>query len=118
VFQPTFAGNADFVGIIARIDPFPNATIQLSVAPNSANAGTPVSFTTTLTGVSAHPTPTGTVSFLNGATVVGRGTLDANGIATFSSTTLAAGAYSVTAVYLGDNVYSSVTSALQALTIN
>jgi hypothetical protein len=118
VFQPTFAGNADFVGIIARIDPFPNATIQLSVAPNSANAGTPVTFTATLTGVSAHPTPTGTVSFLNGATVLGRGTLDANGIATFSSTTLAAGAYSVTAVYLGGTVYSSVTSTPQALTIN
>jgi hypothetical protein len=58
------------------------------------------------------------VSFLNGATVLGSGTLDANGIATFSSTTLAAGAYSVTAVYLADNVYSSVTSAPQALTIN
>jgi hypothetical protein len=58
------------------------------------------------------------VNFLNGTTALGSGTLDANGAATFSSTTLASGVYSVTAVYLSGSVYSSVTSAPQALTIN
>ena len=77
-----------------------------------------MTFTATLTGVSDYPTPTGTVNFLNGAKVLGSGTLDANGNATFTSTTLAPGSYSITAVYLGGNVYSSVTSDPQALTIN
>jgi hypothetical protein len=80
---------------------------QLSVAPNTANASAPVTFTATLTGVSDHPTPTGTVNFLNGAKMLGSGTLDANGVATFSSTTLAPGVYSITAAYPGGAVYSS-----------
>jgi len=46
VFQPVFAGNtvlnSNRNGIIARINPFLNATIQLSVAPNTANVSTPV----------------------------------------------------------------------------
>ncbi len=119
VFQPQFNGtspNRD--GFIARINPFASATIQLSVAPNSASAGSPVTFTATMTGASGYPAPTGTVNFLNGTTVLGKGTLDANGVATFSSTTLASGSYSITAVYLGDGVNSSVTSAPQMLTIN
>jgi hypothetical protein len=54
---------------------------------------------------------------MNGITVLGSSTLGANGFATFSPTTLVAGNYSVTAAYLGDNVYSPVTSPPQALTI-
>ena len=117
VFQPAFNGpppNRD--GFIARINPFASAAIQLSV-PSTASAGTAVAFTATMTGASGYPAPTGTVNFLNGAIMLGKGTLDANGVATFSSS-LAAGSYSITAVYVGDGVNSSVTSGPQSLTIN
>jgi hypothetical protein len=48
------------------------------------------------------PPPTGTVSFLNGSTVLGTATLNASGVATLSTTSLAAGTYSLTAQYTGN----------------
>ncbi len=46
VFQPVFAGNtvlnSNRNGIIARINPFLNATIQLSVAPKTEKPSTPM----------------------------------------------------------------------------
>jgi hypothetical protein len=57
------------------------------------------------------------VNFVNnGTTMLGSGTLT-NGVATFSSTTLGANNYSITAVYLGDATHSGSTSSAQPLTI-
>ena len=64
-------------------------------------------------------TPTGTVSFYNGATLLGTVTLTANSTASFSTSTLAIGQYSVTAVYSGDtNYYGSTSSGAQSLIIS
>ncbi|MDQ2740182.1 MAG: Ig-like domain repeat protein, partial [Actinomycetota bacterium] len=63
---------------------------------------------------SAVGTPTGNVSFMNGAALAdpkqSSVTLDANGAATFSTQNLPAGTYTLTAVYNGDQNFSSVTS--------
>ncbi len=69
--------------------------------------GSTVTFTAMVTG------PTyGTVTFKDGGTILGTGTLD-SGTATFATNTLAAGSHSITAGYDGDPIYnSSVSSAL------
>ncbi|MDF3294442.1 Ig-like domain-containing protein, partial [Streptomyces sp. RB6PN23] len=61
-------------------------------------------------------TPTGTVSFFDGATLLGTGTLS-GGVATFSTTTLATGSHSLTAVYNGDTNFSGSTSPVDTQTV-
>jgi hypothetical protein len=55
-------------------------------------------------------TPTGTVSFYNGPTLLGTSSLNSSGVATFISATLAVGSYGVTGVYSGDGNYATSTS--------
>lgn len=66
-------------------------------------------------------TPTGTVTFMNGSALADATqpstTLDANGNATFSTLNLPAGSYNITAVYNGDQNFSSVTSPVIALQV-
>jgi hypothetical protein len=62
-------------------------------------------------------TPTGTVTFKNGATVLGTGTLS-SGKATFSTSALAEGAHSITVVYGGSIDYNTSTSAVLTQTVN
>ena len=70
---------------------------------------TPVTFTATV--ASGGGTPTGTVSFLDGATTIGTGTL-AGGIATFTTSALTVGTHPITAVYGGSGNFVSSTSAV------
>ncbi len=117
-FQPNFApgGSNGGDGFIAKINPFVTSNTALLVNPNSTNAGQNITFTATVTG-SGGLTPTGTVNFMNGAALLGSAALNGSGVAVFSSATLAAGSYSVTADYSGDNTYSPSQSSPQPLTI-
>ena len=54
-------------------------------------------------------TPTGTVTFKDGATTLGNGTLNGTN-ATFATSALTAGGDSITAVYNGDANFSGSTS--------
>ena len=114
-FQQAIVAAPD--GFIAKINPLTSPAIGLVVAPGTANAGSPVTFTATVTGVAGHPTPTGTVNFLIGSTTLGSATLNASGVASFLSSAINGGNYSVTAVYAGDNIYSTLTSVASSLTI-
>jgi len=105
----------DALGNIAFVTA--NTTTALVVSPSTANFGAPVTFTATVTGTSSS-TPTGTVTFYNGATSLGNGTVGSNGVATLTSSTLTAGPYSVTAQYSGDSSNASSTSLAQPLTIS
>jgi hypothetical protein len=58
---------------------------------------------------STGPTPTGTVTFTNGSTVIGTITLDVSGVATFTPD-LAPGTYSIVANYSGDADHSPSSS--------
>jgi hypothetical protein len=82
---------------------------------NPAIAGKPLTLTATVT--TNGGTAAGTVNFYNGTTLLGAGTLNAAGAATFTSATLPVGAYSITAVYVGDANDTGSTSAALALTI-
>ena len=72
------------------------ANITLTSAPNPSGYGQLVTFTATVPSGA-----TGTVQFLDGATVLGSGTISGT-TATFTTSTLAVGTHSVTAVYSGD----------------
>jgi len=68
----------------------------------------PVTFTASLT--SSAGTPTGTVSFYDGTTLLGTQALAA-GSAAYTTSALAAGAHSITAAYSGDGNFAAVTSS-------
>jgi len=77
-----------------------------------------VTFTATVAAVApGNGTPTGTVTFKNGATVLGTAALS-SGKATFSTSALAVGPHSVTAVYGGSIDYGTSTSSVLAQTVN
>jgi len=89
-------------------------TTALTSATNPSIFGQSVTFTATVS--SAGGTPTGTVTFRDGPTTLGTGTLDASGRAIFSTATLAGGAHTITAAYGGDMNF--LTSASPTLTQN
>jgi hypothetical protein len=92
-------------------------TTSLALSASSVDFGSSVTFTGTVSSTGGGATPTGTVAFMNGASLLGNGTLS-SGIATFSSSTLASGTYNVTADYSGDANYgitSSVSSGLNVM---
>ena len=61
---------------------------------------------------------TGTVTFKDGATVLGTGALNTSGVAMYATSTLAVGAHSITAVYGGDSNNAGSTSAVLNETVN
>jgi hypothetical protein len=77
---------------------------------NPSAAGQLVTFMATVTSA-ATGTPTGTVTFLDGSTSIGTGTLNASGVATFTTFSLSVGFDSITAQYGGDTNFGSSTSA-------
>ena len=88
----------------------------LTVAPNPALVLAPITFTAQVTGNGG--TPTGSVNFMANGNVIGAGTVNASGAATFTTSTLAAGTYSITASYTGDANDGSSASSAASLTIS
>ncbi len=77
-------------------------TTTLISSPNPSTYGEAVTFTATLTSLYGALPPNGeTISFLQGKTVLGTGTLS-GGSANFSTSTLKVGTAAVSAVYGGD----------------
>jgi hypothetical protein len=64
--------------------------------------GTPVTLTVTVSAAQGAGTPSGVVVFLEAGTVLGTGTLDANGQATLVLGSLSSGTHQITAGYAGD----------------
>jgi hypothetical protein len=89
---------------------------SLTASPNPALVQTPITFTAQVLGNGG--TPTGSVNFLANGSVIGAGTVNASGKATFTTATLAAGTYSITATYTGDANNGSSTSSPTSLTIS
>src|SRR5207247_1549549 len=69
-----------------------NTTTTVASSANPSTFGQSVTFTATVAAVlPAAGTPTGTVTFLDGASSIGTGTLSGGGVATFTTTSLAVG---------------------------
>ena len=63
-------------------------------------------------------TPTGTVTFMDGATTLDTATLNSNGKATFSTAALLAGSHSITVVYGGDTNFMASTTPILSQTVS
>ena len=95
-----------------------STTTALSSSLNPSTFGQSVTFTAVVSVASPGAgLPTGSVNFLDGATVVGSGTLSGN-TATFTTSALGAGTKSITAVYAGDTNFSTSTSNTVSQIIN
>ncbi len=75
-----------------------------------SEAGQPVTFTTVVCVPGTGAPGTGTVTFMDGSTVLGTTALDANGAATISTSALTAGNHSITATYNGGGILAATPS--------
>jgi hypothetical protein len=88
----------------------PTTTVGTSSLPTSI-IGQSVTFTANVSASSG--TPTGDVTFKDGDTSLGSGSLNASGLASLITSTLAVGQHSITAQYSGDaNFAASISEPL------
>jgi len=83
--------------------PLPSTTTVTSSLGNAATYGDAVTFTATV-AVTGGPA-TGTVTFKDGTTVLGSGTLDGSGQATYTPGALAVASHPITATFAGDATF-------------
>jgi hypothetical protein len=114
-----FAGNTspDILQIVSPTLVGTTSTIMSDTLPSSV-FGRPVTFTATVSPAGGAGVPTGTVTFRDGATVLGTIALNPQGQANLAITTLAVGSHSITAVYAGDTNFAASTSLAFAQTVN
>ncbi|MGH7169237.1 MAG: Ig-like domain repeat protein, partial [Gemmataceae bacterium] len=86
------------------------ASVFLSSSVNPSTPNQLVTFTAMVSGMNG--TPTGSVTFLDGDTMLGTAVLDGNGDATLSTSGLSLGSQTIVAVYSGDDTYASNTATL------
>jgi hypothetical protein len=120
----TYTGDAHFNAVTS-------AALNLSVAskvtsklstPYASNAhptaGTAVTISVSFTAPSGTTaTPTGTVAFKDGSTVLGSVALNSRGATQLTVSGLSAGTHSITAIYTGDAHFNAISSTTLSLTV-
>ncbi|MGA2743050.1 MAG: Ig-like domain repeat protein [Candidatus Sulfotelmatobacter sp.] len=118
-----YSGDSNFAGStsIAYTETITGAatstTTVLTALPNPAIAGQSVTLAATVAPAPTG-TPTGTVSFYDGTTLLGTMAVNSSGIADFIDTSLPVGALSITAVYSGNAGFSGSTSTVVTETVS
>jgi len=115
-----YVGNANYAGstspVLTQVENASTGigtTTSLASSANPSSGGQAVVFTASVVGAGGNvPTPTGTVTFVNGTTTLGIVVLNATAQASFAAGSLAAGSYSITAIYSGDGTYAASTSTV------
>lgn len=123
IIQSVYSLDAPFAmdDFFFNYNPNPTPNVALVSAPNPSTYGQSVTLTATVSqATSGLPTPTGTVTFMDGSMSIGAGQLNASGVATFATaipnqrgggSPLSVGTHTITAVYGGDSNFSGSTSA-------
>jgi hypothetical protein len=88
------------------------SSMTLKSSANPALVGQAVTFRATLVSGSGGGVPTGSVSFFDGATLIGTGAIDGTGVATFKTSTLTVGPHAITATYNGDANFTGSNATL------
>jgi autotransporter-associated beta strand protein len=103
--------------IVSQVTPASSVTLSASMI--NPGAFTAVQFTANITSAGSAVTgiPTGAVVFFANGVVIGSATLDGNGNGSFSTSSLAVGNDTITAVYQGDSNFSGSTSTPLSLTV-
>jgi sugar lactone lactonase YvrE len=108
----TYAGNTNYAGstsnTVVEVVQQTGTVTQLVTAASPTQYGTAATFTATVT--SQTGIPAGTVNFLDNGVAIGSGTLNAQGVAVFATSTLSVGTHPITAVYTGNSSYTTSTS--------
>jgi hypothetical protein len=73
--------------------------VFLTSSANPSAVGQSVTFSAAVTSSGGGVTPSGTVTFYDGATILGTPTLNASGVATYTTSSLANGMHQIVAVY-------------------
>ncbi len=95
-----------------------NTTTTVTSSANPSLLGQPVTFTATVSVVAPGAgTPTGSVSFYDGATLLGTVSLGGNQ-AQFTTSTLGVGSHNITASYSGDGNFNGSTSPALVQQVN
>jgi CSLREA domain-containing protein len=113
-----YGGNGNFAGsvsdvLVQVVNQNNNSIVLLTSAPNPSVLTQLVTFTAVVSGGG-----TGTITFKEGAVVLGSGPLDGEGKATFSTQALTPGSHSITAEYAGDTNHLSGVSSPLTQTVN
>jgi hypothetical protein len=97
----------------------PQATVTtLNAVPESITAGQSVTLTATITKLAGSAPPTGSVTFKEGVSLLGSGSLNGAGQASLVLSTLAVGTHSITAEYSGETKYGASASAPVSVLVN
>jgi hypothetical protein len=99
--------NASSVTMVQKIHA--NATtLALNSSSNPVSFGQTVTFTANVSAVPAGAgTPTGMVTFQDGATIIGQAPLNSSGVAAVSSPGLAPGSHNIVATYASDTQFAA-----------
>ena len=99
-----------YLQVVNVLPPNSGTTSNLSSNANPVQVGVPLTLSATVSAlVTSQPAPTGTVSFMEGTTVLGVGNLSSE-ITSTTIATLTAGTHLITAVYSGSTTYATSTS--------
>jgi Bacterial Ig-like domain (group 3)/Beta-propeller repeat len=109
------AGGYD--AFVAKMDVRATTTISLTSLLNPSIYGQAVTFTAVVTSTIGAPPNGETVTFKNGTTVLGTGTLS-GGSASYTTSTLTGGTHGITAVYGGDANFAGSTSKVVKQVVN
>jgi hypothetical protein len=117
-YTPTGSFAASSATCSEVVNALPTTSI-LTVAPTTSTYGAPVTLTATVAPATppGPSTPTGVVTFYNGAAVIGTGTL-AGGVATLTDGSLAGGSYNLNCIYGGSSIYAASNCNSVPVTIN
>ena len=85
-----------------------SASVTLNSAPNPSTFGQNVALAANVSG--GLSTPTGSVTFKDGASMLASSPLDGGGQALFNTSALSGGSHNLTATYSGDSTHSASTS--------
>ena len=106
-----YAGASDTVTLVVN-----KATPVNTLASSSGTSFVSDSVTFTATLTEPFGSPSGTVTFMDGITQLGSGTVT-GGAAMFTTSSLAVGSHTITAVYSGDGSFNAVNSATVSQTV-
>ena len=118
----TYPGDGNFTGgtsnVLVQIVHNATSAVALGTSVNPSKFGQAVTFTAAVTAVNPGAgTPSGLVTFVDGSTAIGTGTMTA-GVATFTAANLSVGAHNITAVYGGDANFTAAVSTTTVQNVN
>lgn len=111
ILRISYAGGDGNDTVLTVLNAF-SSTTTLASSKNPSTLGDQVTFSAHVDATNSAGTPTGSVTFKDGASVLATVALDGSNNATFTTTGLGAGNHSITVTYPGDSSFNGSTAAL------